>query len=105
MGRKQPLSGRIHITAQLGSLAVLAFSPSQTRQSTQSFAMRQLKVGGEGAAQETHVPEPRQYTVADLKRARDRVAAAERLGLCWERSLGPQLQAYCCTTLSDLLGR
>ncbi len=27
------------------------------------------------------------------------------LDIRWERSLGPQLQAYRCTTLSDALGR
>ena len=34
--------------------------------------------GGEGTAQETHAAEASQYTIADLERARDRVAAAER---------------------------
>src|SRR2546428_2693694 len=34
--------------------------------------------GGEGTAQETHAAKPRQYTIADFERARDRVAAAER---------------------------
>jgi hypothetical protein len=68
-------------------------------------------------------PEPRQYTVVDLERARDRVAAAERR-IANDRSSNPhrgraglqraqlelsviesqQLQAYCCTTLRDALG-
>jgi hypothetical protein len=34
-------------------------------------------------------PEPRQYTIADLERARDRVAAAERR-IDNERSLSPE---------------
>ena len=34
--------------------------------------------GGEGTAKKRTRPKPRQYTIADLERARDRVAAAER---------------------------
>ena len=34
--------------------------------------------GGEGPRKKRTRPKPRQYTIADLERARDRVAAAER---------------------------
>jgi hypothetical protein len=47
---------------------------------------------GEGTEGETRAPEPRQYTVADLERARDRVAAAERR-IENERSHNPERAA------------
>jgi hypothetical protein len=52
------------------------FSPNGCRAGSQRGHPRQE--GGEGTAQETHATGPRQYTVVDLERARDRVAAAER---------------------------